>query len=88
MSWTPTDDQVEKAARDLLIRERGNELPWERWHTVVHQGYLDTARAVLVAVGPMIAAQAWDEGAEAQARAYGMDKDTGPNPYSEKEAGR
>lgn len=26
-------------------------------------------------------ASAWDEGAEAQAKAYGMDKDTGPNPY-------
>jgi 2-methylcitrate dehydratase PrpD len=26
-------------------------------------------------------ASAWDEGAEAQAKVYGMDKDTGPNPY-------
>jgi hypothetical protein len=28
------------------------------------------------------AEKAWNEGAEAQARAYGMDKDTGPNPYT------
>jgi len=26
-------------------------------------------------------AEAWDAGAEAQAKCYGMDKDTGPNPY-------
>ena len=26
-------------------------------------------------------ADAWDEGAQAQAAAYGMDRDTGPNPY-------
>ena len=29
------------------------------------------------------AADAWDQGAQAQAAAYGMDKDTGPNPYRE-----
>lgn len=26
-------------------------------------------------------AEKWNEGAHAQAAAYGMDKDTGPNPY-------
>ena len=28
-----------------------------------------------------VAAKAWDEGARAQASAYGMDVDAGPNPY-------
>lgn len=28
-----------------------------------------------------VKAVAWDAGAQAQAAAYGMDKDTGPNPY-------
>lgn len=46
MSWTPTDEQVEKAAR-ALARTDGPGA----------QAYID-ARAVLVAVGPMIAASA------------------------------
>lgn len=28
-----------------------------------------------------VKADAWDAGAQAQAAAYGMDQDTGPNPY-------
>jgi predicted DNA binding CopG/RHH family protein len=28
-----------------------------------------------------VKAKAWSEGAQAQAAAYGMTKDTGPNPY-------
>lgn len=34
-----------------------------------------------------VRAAAWDEGAKAQADAYGMDVDTGPNPHRVKEAG-
>ena len=41
------------------------------------------ADAGLIAPVPLteVQAEAWDEGAQAQAAAYGMDRDTGPNPY-------
>lgn len=40
-----------------------------------------TIEAMLEAAAPHMLAEAWDAGAEAQAKGYGMDKDTGPNPY-------
>lgn len=39
------------------------------------------ARRYLEAAAPHMLAEAWEEGAREQARCYGMDKDTGPNPY-------
>lgn len=39
---------------------------------------LDRVRAAARREGQ---AEAWEAGAQAQAATYGMDKDTGPNPY-------
>lgn len=96
MSWTPTDEQVEKAARALA-----EEFGWRDFGTLDPQA-LDTAkvgvRAVLVAVGPTIAASAWQEGwgsgyVDRHRERVGDDghvvrNDPTPNPYIEKEAGR
>ncbi len=56
MSWTPTDEQVEKTARALAYNMTNGLV------TEVEDQDRDVARAVLVAVGPMIAEAAWDEG--------------------------
>lgn len=86
MTYTPTDEQIEKAARALA-----EEFGWRDFETLDPQA-LDTARAgvraVLVAVGPIVAESAWDEGYRSgdHDRTWGSD---GPeNPYIEKEAGR
>lgn len=82
MSWTPTDEQVEQAARALAYNMTSGLV------TEVEDQDRDVARAVLVAVGPMIAAQGWDD---CYSTAY---SDTGylvndpNNPYIEKAAGR
>jgi len=47
----------------------------------VQRQSLEDAQRALEAAAPHMLAEAWDEGAQAQAAAYGMDKDTGPNPY-------
>ena len=57
MSWTPTDEQVEKAARALAYNMTNGLL------TEAEDQDRDVARAVLIAVGPMIAAQALRDGA-------------------------
>lgn len=60
MSWTPTDQQVEKmtiALHDMACPERTCE-------PQTMGTYRRDARAVLVAVGPMIAAHGWDEASE------------------------
>ena len=49
---------------------------WEEEPAWIRLPYLKMAAGVLPAL-----ADAWDEGATAQAAAYGMDKDTGANPY-------
>lgn len=88
MTWTPTDEQVEEAA-DAVHKDGLWDLHyWER---------VRLARAVLVAVGPMIAAQAWDEAVNAityPAIDEGRSRMTlrlvlplPENPYIEKEAG-
>jgi hypothetical protein len=77
MSWTPTDEQVEKAAQ--VLSWLPNDLDRAQ------------ARAVLVAVGPHIAASAWSDGMEAGHGCTGTDPRSecfDKNPYSEKEAGR
>ena len=55
MNWTPTDEQVEKAM--VAIAEGG--VGWQ-------PGVIQAARAVLVAVGPMIAASALRDAAATQ----------------------
>ncbi|MEV8029231.1 hypothetical protein [Cellulosimicrobium funkei] len=90
MSWTPTDEQVEKAAEALwdAHRDRSEDPPWghPELHAKFEESYRVTARAVLVAVGPSIAADAWDD---LYSSAY---SDTGyivsdpNNPYREQEA--
>ena len=74
MSWTPTDEQVEKAVETFRDNYsfRQHDAEW-------------IARAVLVAVGPMIAADAWDEAAEVAAK-HGSRWFS--NPYKRQEAGR
>jgi len=73
MSWTPTDEQVEKAARagfefDERVRvEFGHQeepLSFDDLPGWGQQTHREKARAVLVAVGPMIAAQALRDAAE------------------------
>jgi hypothetical protein len=88
MSWTPTDEQVEKAARVRFHQAQGEGEAWEEWGTSWHHLYRTEARAVLVAVGPMIAARALRDAAErtyhaACAAGLANDADT-----IEKEAGR
>lgn len=62
MSWTPTDEQVETAARVRFHQAQGEGEAWEEWGTSWHHLYRTEARAMLVAVGPTIAAAAFDEG--------------------------
>jgi hypothetical protein len=71
-----TEDQIEAINHlirfsDLRFTERV-ELKSAFWH-LVRLGQVQAADL----------ANAWDEGAKAQADAYGMDKDTGSNPYRE-----
>lgn len=68
MSWTPTDEQVEKATEALLNQTghsmydtTGADFLVRAYDESVDE-YRHTARAVLGAVGPHIAARAWDEG--------------------------
>ena len=65
MRYTPETD-------DHLLAKRRREVAdeFDRW--------LDQERADARREGQ---ADAWDAGAQAQAAAYGMDQDTGPNPY-------
>lgn len=65
--WTPTDEQVEKAARyghsfdQQIAMEFGHQtelIPFESLPQWAQDTHRDKARAQLVAVGPHIAAQA------------------------------
>ena len=67
MSWTPTDEQVEKHARvgyefdeqhRVLFGYQTEPLPFESLPQWAQDTHREKARAQLVAVGPMIAAQA------------------------------
>lgn len=96
MSWTPTDEQVEKAAEALwdAHRDRSEDPPWghRELHAKFEESYRVTARAVLVAVGPHIAAQALrdaDEALTALRNPYITPAWLGARAYQiEKEAGR
>lgn len=82
MSWTPTAEQVEKAAQAIAYNTTNGLV------TVPDDMDRDVARAVLVAVGPHIAAQALRDAAgrtyhAACAAGLANDADT-----IEKEAGR
>lgn len=53
--------------------------------TDAHRGFIGTveaARIALEAAAQPVAAQAWEQGAKAQADAYGMYVDAGRNPYT------
>ena len=83
MSWTPTDEQwapvVEKTAREFVYHTTNGLV------TEIDDQDRAVARAVLVAVGPMIADDAWDEAAEVAAK-HGSRWFS--NPYKRQEAGR
>lgn len=53
MSWTPTDEQVKRGAAELMRDD-----PEYENGTYGPEDYEEMTRAVLVAVGPTIAAQA------------------------------
>lgn len=87
MSWTPTDEQVEKAARALAYNMTNGLV------TEVEDQDRDVARAVLVAVGPHIAAQALRDAAGDARHRWGVKPDpsdwlTDRADTIEKEAGR
>jgi len=79
----PTYEQVEKSALALMNTERArwNMPPLKDMRTVddyVAQQYRDLGRAVLAAVGPLIAAQAWEEASQHMREYIGRDAST---PY-------
>ncbi|MBN0040209.1 hypothetical protein JN535_08520 [Cellulosimicrobium cellulans] len=86
MNWTPTDEQVEQAAR-VLAYNTSNGLVTE-----ADDMDRDVARAVLVAVGPTIAADACDLGIRLgwnkTLSGYQFEQIKALNPYIEKGAGR
>ena len=91
MSWTPTDAQVievKHALKEAVLYDQGGD----RNRPVDPDAHLAAvARAVLVAVGPDIAASAWSDGMEAGHDCTGTDLRSDcfdKNPYREKEAGR
>ena len=59
MSWTPTDEQVKRGAAELMRDD-----PEYENGTYGPEDYEEMARAVLVAVGPHIAAEALRDAAE------------------------
>ena len=86
MSWTPTDEQVEKATEALLNQTghsmydtTGADFLVRAYDESVDE-YRHTARAVLVAVGPHIAKQAQREAAEGMREYIGRDAST---PYTQ-----
>jgi hypothetical protein len=78
---TIPDAAVEKAARVLYEREHGTDVRWGAIPQPMRRRYRNDARAALEVAAIYMLAAAWNEGATAQAECYGMDKDTGPNPY-------
>ena len=74
------DEAVEAAAR-VIYRTSGayKRANYETARTSCTR----EAKKVLEAAAPMIAFAAWEQGAKAQANAYGMDVDTGANPYKQ-----
>lgn len=71
--YTPDEFNVRMAWVTTGIGPEGDlNAEFDRW--------LDRERAVARREGQ---AEAWETGAQAQAATYGMDKDTGPNPYLE-----
>jgi hypothetical protein len=75
------DAAVDKAARVLYEREHGTAVRWGAIPQPMRRRYRSDAREALEAATLRLLAAAWDEGARAQAECYGMEKDTGPNPY-------
>ena len=93
MSTTDTDALKERIARALFeVRDDAYDLDeWEDLDSTDRERWMCDAAAVLplVAVEARKAkAEAWDEGAQAQANTYGGQIDTGPNPYRETGAQR
>lgn len=64
MSWTPTDAQVRNLAIFLWRRWNPNGPTWAQTNQSSRDEALEEARAVLVAVGPMIAASALRDAAD------------------------
>jgi len=63
MSYTPTEQQIEKAAERLYAQDLRRKLPtsrptWENLEEWARARYIEDARALLVAVAPSIAAGA------------------------------
>lgn len=54
----------------------GHDLEWVKGN--LHRAHLERIEAEH---DRQVAERAWDEGAKAQADTYGMEVDTGPNPY-------
>lgn len=66
--YTPTTREVRAAFGAIFIESRREQAyaEFDRW---------------LAEHDRQVAERAWGEGAKAQADAYGMEVDTGPNPY-------
>ena len=70
-----TYEAVEAAVDAIVASKLGD-------HSGINgEEFVEAAHAALEAAAPHMLAAAWEAGAQAQAAAYGMDKDTGPNPY-------
>lgn len=90
MSWTPTDGQVRNLAIFLWRRWNPNGPTWAQTNQASRDEAMEEARAVLVAVGPHIAARALRDAAVAL-RATGPTAPallTARADQIEKEAGR
>ncbi len=64
MSWTPTDEQVEKATEALREVLGFGDTPLPSLTPDARNGYMRQMHAVLVAVGPHLAAQALRDAAD------------------------
>ena len=95
MTTTDTDALTERIARAFYEnrvaaiesdQERQSWPTWDDHEKADADEWRDAAAAVLPIVAAEVRkakAEAWDEGAQAQADTYGGQIDTGPNPYRE-----
>lgn len=96
MTYTPTDEQVRNLAIFLWRRWNPNGPTWAQTNQASRDEAMEEARAVLVAVGPSIVADAWDEGwgagyVDRHRERVGDDghvirNEPTPNPHREQEA--
>lgn len=82
--YTPTDEQVRIVKRALILAD--NDGDTRGMSQAVSDAYERGARAALVAVGPSIAAQAWDEGLTHGIAYQAGNNEAWRNPYREQEA--